>query len=539
MDETVLRACQPSNGILTGTNQTNSRVPPAILTRIVSATTPHNSAAAEIPPELVMRQLEGILSSEAFKNSSRLSRFLRYVVEHSLEGQTSLRERQIGLDVFDRDRDYDPRADPVVRVEARQLRFKLADYYGTAGLTDEILISLPKGGYAAHFERRVPVPVESSRDEKTDASPEQSARPKARSKWAILMAAIAAGAVVLALAYISTGRAKNPGRRARPTNPEARDLYLKGRYYWNKRTPEGLNQAVDYFNQAIARDFGYAQAYVGLADCYNLLSEFTSMPSREAFARASAAAKKAVELDDSSPEAHNALAFASFWGLWDVATADREFRRALILNPNYVQAHHWYATYLLALGRVSESLDEIERAQELDPSSTPILADKGLILFYADRKEKAITLLKQLEVTDPEFLSTHRYLRDIALANKDYLTYVSEALKTAGLSHNAGALAIAEAAQNGLRSGGRQTMLGSILQVQKRLYAEGAVQAYSLAQTCALLDEKQAAFEYLHRAFDRRESALLALRIDFKLRSLQNDPHYNELLKKVGLPLLQ
>ena len=518
---------------------TDSRPLPAFLLEFVSATTSHNSAAADIPSELVVRQLEAILSSDAFKNSSRLSRFLRYVVEHSIERQTTLRERQIGIEVFDRDRDYDPRADPVVRVEARQLRFKLADYYGSAGLTDEIVITLPKGGYAAHFERRVPPPVESSADEQTDASPEQSAPSKARSIRAIVMGGIAACAVVLALAYISVHTATDPARLARPANPEARDLYLKGRYYWNKRTPEGLNQAIDYFNQAIVRDPVYAQAYVGLADCYNLLSEFTSMPSREAFARASAAAKKAVALDDSSPAAHNALAFASFWGLWDVATADREFRRALVLNPNYVNAHHWYATYLLALGRISESLDEIERAQELDPSSTSILADKGLILFYADRKEQAVALLKQLEATDPEFLSTHSYLRDIALADKDYATYASEALKAAQLSRDTGALAVAQAAQKGLRSGNPPAMFRSILQAQRRLYAEGAVQAYSLAQTCALLDEKQAAFEYLHRAFDQRESALLALRIDFKLHSLRNDPDYNELLKKVGLPSLR
>ena len=374
----------------------------------MEAVSPSNSqtaAAAEPPPDLVLRQLETILSSEAFKNSSRLSRFLRYVVERSLQGQTSLRERQIGADVFDRDPDYDPRADPVVRVEARQLRFKLVEYYARAGAADDILIGLPKGGYTARFERRAPVSIEpSSREEHSLARPAQHPNRKARSLWTIL-AFLSAAIVVLAFAYISLNRAK---QRAVPhlqtTDPQARDLYLKGSYYWDKRTPESLTQAVHYFTQATLRDPTYAQAYVGLADCYNLLSEFTAMPSREAFARASTAANKAVELDGSSPEAHNALAFASFWGAWDIAAADREFRRALVLNPKYVQAHHWYATYLLALGRISESLDEIQRAQELDPSSTPILADKGLILFYAHREPEALALLKQLELTEPAFL---------------------------------------------------------------------------------------------------------------------------------------
>lgn len=505
----------------------------------MSALNFHNSAIAEIAPEVVIRQLNAILASETFKNSSRLSRFLRYVVEQTLRGQTALKERNLGVDVFDRDQDYDPRADPVVRVEARQLRFKLAEYYARAGVADEILISLPKGGYAARFERRMPVPVEPAHDDgHAAATAEERTRPKTRWKRAILAVGIAAGAIVFALAYFAIGRAKHAGSWAQTVNPQARDLYLKGRYYWNKRTPESLNQAVDYFTQAIVLDSGYAQAYVGLADCYNLLSEFSSMPSREAFTRARAAAKKAVELDDSSPEAHDALAFACFWGFWDIATADREFRSALILNPKYVQTHHWYATYLLALGRVSESLDEIERAQELDPLSTPLLADKGLILFYANRKAEAIGLLKQLEITDPGFLSPHRYLEDIALANQDYATYVSEAQKTAELSQDAGALAVAEAAQRGLQTGGGAAMFKSVLQVEKKLYSGGTAQAYSLAQTCALMGEKQLAFDYLQRAFERRESAMLALRIDFQLRTLHSDPQYGELLKKVGLPPL-
>ena len=129
-------------------------------------------------------------------------------------------------------------------------------------------------------------------------------------------------------------------------NREAEEFYLKGRYYWEKRTPDSLNKAVDSFTQAIVHDPSYAPAYVGLADCYNLLREYTVMPASEAYPRALAAAKKAVELDDRSSEAHASFAFASFFGMWDAATADREFRRALELNPSNAIAHHWYATYL-------------------------------------------------------------------------------------------------------------------------------------------------------------------------------------------------
>ncbi len=483
-----------------------------------------------------MRQLETILASETFKNSNRLARFLRYVVEETLKGHTVLKERDLGVEVFDRKDGYDTRVDPVVRVEARQLRFKLAEYYTKFGAADEIVISLPKGGYAARFEPRT---AEAPNPQPATSFPESSTSRK-RWIWAIASLALVTGFVVFALARFPIGKpaAKKPDRIAHIANPEARNLYLEGRYYWNKRTPDGLAKAVDYFTQAIVRDPAYPQAYVGLADSYNLLSEYTSMYPHEAFGRAIAAAKRAVQLDDSSAEAHSALAYASFWGTWDVASAGSEFKRALALNSNYVQGHHWYATYLLVLGRFSDALSEIERARELDPLSTPILADKGLILFYAGRQQDAIALLKQIEATEPGFLSSHRYLSAIYLVNDDYPDYISEARETALLSRDAEGLAISDAATKGFKASGEQSTLENTLEAQKKFYARGSVPAYSLAQTCALLGEKQAALEYLRHALDQRESSMLALRIDPKLRSLHADPTYRDLLKRVGLPPL-
>src|ERR1700690_4450127 len=144
--------------------------------------------------------------------------------------------------------------------------------------------------------------------------------------------------------------ASGPGHH--PANREAEEFYLKGRFYWSKRTPDSLNKAVDSFTQAIVHDPNYAQAYVGLADSYNLLREYTLMPPSEAFPRALAAAKKAVELDPLSSEAHASVAFVSFYGMWDARTAEVEFQRAIELNPNNAVAHHWYATYLVSIHRV-------------------------------------------------------------------------------------------------------------------------------------------------------------------------------------------
>jgi tetratricopeptide (TPR) repeat protein len=188
-------------------------------------------------------------------------------------------------------------------------------------------------------------------------------------------------------------------------NLEAEDLYLKGRYFWNKRTPEDLNKALDLFTQAIVRDPGYAQAYVGLADCYNLMREYSVMPPNEAYPRALAAAKKAVELDDNSAEAHNSLAFATFYWTWDAPTAEREFKRAIELNADYVAARHWYATFLMVTRRYPEAIREIEIARKLDPSSTPIVADKGFILYLAGQPAQGMTI----QTTWPNRRESHRY----------------------------------------------------------------------------------------------------------------------------------
>ncbi len=323
-----------------------------------------------------------------------------------------------------------------------------------------------------------------------------------------------------------------------PVDPAAQELYLKGRYYWNRRTPADLTRAVDFFTQAIVRDPNYAQAYVGLADCYNLLREFAAMPSQEAFPRALAAAKKAVELDDSSAEAHASLAFVMFNWNWDIAGAQREFRRALELNPNYVAAHHWYATYLMVLGRLPEAMKQIERAQELDPSSTPILADKALVLFHMGRLDEATALLKQIEASQPAFFSTHKYLSHIYLSERDYPAYLAEAAEAARLSQDKQEITIVRAAEQGFKAGGEREMLENILQQQKKLYAEGQLSPYFVARTSALLGQREEALRYLQDSYRQHDSSFLSLRADEALASLRSDPSFQKLVAQVDLPPL-
>ncbi len=321
-----------------------------------------------------------------------------------------------------------------------------------------------------------------------------------------------------------------------PANREAEEFYLKGRYYWEKRTPESLNKAVDSFTQAIVHDPNYAPAYVGLADCYNLLREYTVMPSSEAYPRALAAAKKAVELDPQSSEAHASLAFVSFFGMMDTRRADHEFLRALELNPNNSAAHHWYASYLMCMRRFPEALAEIERAQALDPASKSVLADKGILLFDAGRQPEAIALLKQMEENEPDFISPHRFLKEIYLITADYPRYLVEARKEATLVHDGSALAVADATEQGFARGGAKGLLDALIQQQQKLYDRGRFSPLFLAASYSVLGNKQEALGYLKIAYDQHSDGVVQMASMREFDHLHGEPAFQKMLADVGLP---
>ncbi|MGB8010573.1 MAG: winged helix-turn-helix domain-containing protein [Terriglobales bacterium] len=315
--------------------------------------------------------------------------------------------------------------------------------------------------------------------------------PHASPRWKLIFALPVLALLFAAWIFRPSYRSAKAGSKTQPAasssnaalpqhaaNREAEEFYLKGRYYWEKRTPDSLNRAVDSFTQSLIHDPSYAPAYVGLADCYNLLREYTVMPSSEAFPRALAAAKKAVELAPESSEAHASLAFVSYFGMWDTVTADREFRQAIALNPNNAAAHHWYATYLASCRRFPESLAEIDRAQALEPASKSVLADKGSILFDAGRLQDAIALLKQMEESEPDFISPHRYLKVIYLETADYPRYLVEARSEATLMHDSAALAVVEATEKGFAARGGKGLLDALRRQQTKLYERGQSSPY-------------------------------------------------------------
>jgi Tfp pilus assembly protein PilF len=321
---------------------------------------------------------------------------------------------------------------------------------------------------------------------------------------------------------------------------EAQDLYLKGRYHFEKRTPDDLTQAVDFFTQSIVHDPGYAAPYVGLADSYNLLREYSAMPSEEAFPRARAAATKAVELDPNSADAHNSLAFASFWGFFDAPTADREFKRAIELDPNFPRAHHWYATFLIQMLRNQEAVMEIERARQLDPSSTPILADKGLILVAAGKTEEARTLLSQLAASQPDFVPSHRYLADaIYFPEGNYPGYFAERSIVARLRHDAAAEKILAAEQKAYARGGQHALFEEQLAASQEAFNRGQGSAFELATRYAALGQNSDALKYLDIAEQRHDLQLTALVSEKSFLPLHQDPQFRELAAKIGLPPVQ
>lgn len=492
-----------------------------------------------VTPEAVLRELETILASSGFINSRQISKFLRYTVEQTLQGNADrLKEYQLGIDVFGRLPSYDTRTDPVVRVQARQLRFKLADYYAGPGARDEIAITLPKGGYMAHFELRTIEPEANNPTPQT-AVPESDLVPATEAEHAAPEPAIkpprrtwiwwTLAALIVCVSLAGTVLFKH-GYKTDAVDPEARELYLRGRYYWNRRTADDLNRSIDLYTQAVVKDPAFAQAYVGLADAYNLLSEFGTMPYKDAFGRALAAAKRAVQLDDGSAEAHSALAFAAFYGAFDARMAEREFQRAIQLNPSYATAHHWYATFLMSRGRAAEALKQINEAQTLEPGSDSIVADKDLILANTGQVDQSIRLLKQLESSEPAFESPHWYLSRLYMERRDYADCLSELHLAGSVTKDAEVSALADAGSDGFAKGGERGMLQAMLATEQRQqHAAGHLHFYDMASFCALLGDKEQAIDYLGKSFKEREPAILGIANDPNFIQLHSDPRFRKL----------
>ena len=329
-----------------------------------------------------------------------------------------------------------------------------------------------------------------------------------------------------------------PEERARlggnqPVNPEAYEAFLKGRYFWNRRTELGLTKSLEYFRQAIDKDAGYALAHAGLADSYGLLGGLEFLPPRDAYSKAKAAARRALALDDRIGEAHTVLADAMYMMDWDWRGAEREFKRAIALSPGYATAHQRYSLLLLKIGRTEESLFEIHRAQTLDPLSLSINASVGWRLLWARQYNQAIDVLQKTLEMDPNFCVTHLYLGWAYEAKgnpeKAILELQKAVLLSAGPREKA---SLGHAYALGRHTRQAQNILRELEERSRGAY----VPAYDIAIIYAGLGEKDRAFEYLAKAYQDRSVELTSLKADLELDNLRSDPRFNDLLHRVGLP---
>ncbi len=320
---------------------------------------------------------------------------------------------------------------------------------------------------------------------------------------------------------------------ARPTeNTEAHQLYLKGRFFWNKRTGNDLNKSIDYFNQAIAADPNYALAYVGLADSYLLMPLYGAGVSRDCYPKAEAAAKKALELDDGLAEAQTSLAETLWLYHFDFSQATREFQRAIKLNPNYATAHQWYGNDLLVpLGRFDEAIAEAKRAVELDPLSLVINADLGMTYYYARRHDEAIEQLRKTLEMDPGFYYAYLILGQALEMKGAPDAAIGEYQKARVLNDDPSVFGLLAQAYG---SSGNKTEAMKIRDQLAVLSKQRYVSAYTFALVYIGLGDKEEALRWLAKSYqDRAGYDIGWIKVDPLLDPLRGDPRFEELVAKV------
>jgi serine/threonine protein kinase/Tfp pilus assembly protein PilF len=313
---------------------------------------------------------------------------------------------------------------------------------------------------------------------------------------------------------------------------DAYNLYLKGRYFWNRRTEQSLKKSVEYFDQAIEKDPAYALAYAGLADSYVTLQDYTSVSPKVTLPKAKEAAHKALEIDSTLAEAHNSLAQVMFRE-WDWEGAEREHKRAIELNPNYATAHHWYALVLAYAARFDEAIAEMKRARELDPLSLIINRNLGLVLYFARRYDKAVEQLQKTLEMDPSFSLAHAGLGQAYLQKSMHQEALRELQRESDI--RAGSDTVVETwkgiayVKAGKESEARR-ILGDLLERAKQVYVSPVL----FASLYFTLGENDLGFKSLDLAYNQRDSRLLELKVLPEFDGVRSEPRFKALLKKVG-----
>jgi TolB-like protein/DNA-binding winged helix-turn-helix (wHTH) protein/Flp pilus assembly protein TadD len=323
-------------------------------------------------------------------------------------------------------------------------------------------------------------------------------------------------------------------KSAKVVNPEAYQAYLKGRYFWNKRTPDALKVALAYFNQAIDEDPTYAQAYSGLADTYALLGDwqYGVMTPKEALPKAKAAAIKALELDSTLSEAHNSLAFCFDAFDWDLESAGKEFQRAIELNPGYATAHHWYAWHLSLLGQYDQAIEEMRKAKSLDPLSLIINADLAELLVIAHFYDESIIQSRKTIEMDPNFALAHNQLAQAYLQKHMNAEAIAELQKAVELS--AGSPTCIANLARAYAASGRNSDAVKLLSELKNHSNGGYSDAAEVSMVYAALGDKDQAMHWLEIGYEQRFNPGVLQRLGFD--PLRSDPRFQDMVRRIGFP---
>ena len=315
-------------------------------------------------------------------------------------------------------------------------------------------------------------------------------------------------------------------------DPEAYDLYMKGRYFWNKRG-EGIEKSIALYEQAIAKDPYFALAFAGLADSYDLLAFYGTRPPKEVLPRARDAAIRALELDPAIAEAQASLADALYQFDWDFPAAEQRFRKAIALNANYATGHQWYSNFLSVSKRFKQSFEEIERARQLDPLNLMISTDVGLASYWAGDYDRSITSLKQTLELEPNFFLTHFYL-GFALARKDLEGALAEA-QAARQLEPADPNPIMLWGYASARAGRREEAYRALTEL-RALSVKRFVSAFTIAAVYVGLDERNKALEWLEKAYEEHSGWLVYLGVERAFDAFRSDPRFQDLLRRIRLP---
>lgn len=459
----------------------------------------------------IQAELERILSSSVCRGSERRARLLKYLVSQAIAGQT-VKEYAIGVDVFEKPADYDPRTDPAVRVEMGRLRARLAAYYGSEGLGNPFRLELPVRSYIPVFR------------------PVEPGKPPARSKRRLIITGLIA-AVVLVTAAVAIWRSTAASARKAVGNSPARELCARARFFWNRRTPEALRTSVALYQEAIRVAPRYAPAYAGEALAYAVMATNSSLPADQTSRLATETAREAIALNDNVADAHAALALLACEVDFDRKRSEVEFARALALDPNFATTHHWRAMCLLYAGRTAEATAEIRRAVELDPVSMPILGAEAMVSYQSRHYDETIRLARRLLEMDPTYRNAHLLLGQALEAKHEWAAAEGEfrtvALISGGDSEARSRLAHLYAETG--RTEEAEDIVRMLTNPPPNLY----VDPYQLAFIYTALNQKSLAFDWLGKAIRQRTAVIV--KVDPYLDPLRGDPQFQRLLAEAHL----